>query len=171
MNKTSNGQPDLFLGAQDDPDLLSKRIERNSFVARIWKYEKSILLILGFMVVGVISYSLGVEKGRQDLVSAKTVRAGHQLVAAKEMAAPAPLVTPVPKRQEELFSVQVATFNARSHAQREVESLARKGFKAFILAKGKYFVVCVGKFSDKSSAQPVLSELSRNYKGCYIRRM
>ena len=175
-------QPDLFLGAQDDPGLLARRIERNSFVARIWKYEKVILFILGFLVVGIVSFSLGVEKGRRENKPVFNLPAPvREQVSLPKQSINMPIIEKEPEKAPRIeplatavkgeYCIQVATFNTRNYAQKEVETLLKKGFRAFVITKGKHFVVCVGNFSDKLSAQPVLSELGRYYKGCYIRRI
>lgn len=180
MEKGEKEQLDLFLGAQDNPDLLARRIERKHFVARIWGYEKTILLLLCFLVVGIVAFSLGVEKGRKGkIVSLEAVPKPviKEVVLQKESPAESAKedvsagVSPAQTELKEGYTIQVATFNTRNYAQKEVDLLSKRGYKAFIVTKGKHIIVCVGNFSDKTNAQPVLSELGRYYKGCYIRRL
>ncbi len=69
------------------------------------------------------------------------------------------------------YTVQVASFASAEYARKEAASLGKKGFDNFIISKGKYVIVCVGKFSKKEEANVALSRLQKTYKDCMIRRL
>jgi len=69
------------------------------------------------------------------------------------------------------YTVQVASFRTNSYAQKEVDLLKKRGYKAITLNKGEHIILCVGNFPEKEEAQALLSELSRYYKDCRIRRL
>ncbi len=69
MEKQAGHQLELFSRSQDNPELSANRSERNSFVARIWGYEKTILIIIALLITGIISFSFGVEKGKRTAVN------------------------------------------------------------------------------------------------------
>ena len=117
------------------------------FFTRIRGYEKVLLLIMGLVLLSIISFSLGVEKGRRiGLISNKNIDSDN-------------------------YTIQIASFKDRELALRQAQFLARKGFSPLVFARGSYIILCVGKFSNQESAQPLLSQLQRTYAGCRIRRL
>jgi len=72
---------------------------------------------------------------------------------------------------EKLYTVQVASFRQEKYAQKEAASLKDKGYEIFVLPKGKYSIVCVGKFALKREAQSVSHSLKKQYKDCLIRSL
>jgi hypothetical protein len=174
MSQSGGDQLELFSDPQEDPKRAVNRTQRNSFIAKIWGYEKVILFIILFFVTAVVSYSLGVEKGRRSPVSIiqpAAVIAEERLVveAPRKIEPLAP--APASSNQGGNYTIQVASFKGSSYAKKEAELLNKRGFKAFVLNKGKYTILCVGRFPDKERAQPLLSELRKKYKSCYIRRL
>ena len=123
------------------------RIPKNPFFLRIRGYEKVMLLIMGLVLTSIISFSLGVEKGRSV--------SGVQNNAL----------------QQAKFTIQIATFKNKQLALREAQLLLKEGLAPMAFAKGDYIVLCVGKFSNQESAQSLLIQLQRTYAGCRIRRL
>jgi len=117
------------------------------FFTRIRGYEKVLLLIMGLVLLSIISFSLGVEKGRRvALISNKNI-------------------------ELENYTIQIAVFKSRDLALRQAQFLERKGLSPLVFARGNYIILCVGKFSNQESAQPLLTQLQRTYAGCRIRRL
>lgn len=177
MSQPGN-QLDLFSDPQDDPKTAENRAQRNSFVTRIWGYEKTVLIVILLLVTSIISFSLGVEKSRRTSVNQTVALVKEQPAAVESPKAielplkpPVDVKPPLALKQDGNYTIQVASFKASSSARREAEMLNKRGFKTFIFKKGKYTILCVGNFPNKESAQPLLSELSKNYKSCYIRRL
>ena len=52
-----------------------------------------------------------------------------------------------------------------------VSQLKSKGYTAFSLTKGKYTVICVGRFNAKEDAQINLVKMKNSYPDCQIRRL
>lgn len=187
MEKNNYSQLELFSNAQRSASLGGEA--RTSFLRRIWAYEKTILMVIGFTVTSVIAFSLGVEKGK-NLVS---VKARFDTAAVKKQAVPAAIAmkTTVTKKplpaatiKQELFvpevkpkvpqqgyTIQLATFKNREFANKEADDLRKKGLSPLVVSKGAYMVLCVGNFSDKETAKSLLSELGKKYQGCFIRRI
>ena len=173
-------QLELFSDSKEDPKTAANRAQRNSFVARIWGYEKVVLIIILLLVVSIVSFSLGVEKGRRGLTNQAFTVVNKPVVVespkvAESLNPPAEpklvVLKPVVPSQAGRYTIQVASFKASSYARKEAEQLNKKGFKAFTVNKGKYVILCIGNFPNKETAQPLLSELSKYYKSCYIRRL
>ena len=162
---------------------------RGSFFGYIRAYEKIILLILGIIATGIISFSFGVEKGKSITASAANSRfnsaavqlktppvaasvAANQITPEQKQSTTTPAVSKAGVRPEDsgAYTIQLASFNNRSNAQKELVTLKKKGFSALMLSRGKYVVLCVGNFSSEEKAQVLLSEFKKRYKSCYVRR-
>ncbi|MFH1190627.1 MAG: SPOR domain-containing protein [Candidatus Omnitrophota bacterium] len=145
VEKQDYTQSEFFLS--DDRNRQYKPRPRNSFFLRIRGYEKALLLIMGLVLISIISFSLGVEKGRQPAgVKNNTIGSTG-------------------------YTIQLATFKNKQLALQEAQRLLKEGLIPMAFAKGDYIVLCVGKFSNQESAQPLLIQLQRTYAGCRIRRL
>lgn len=155
-----------------------------AFISYVSKYEKIILVIIGFVITVVASYSLGVKKGK-SFSALKTN--SHLDIAAKPKAVILPVSVPIQpiieqqykpvvkieKNKEYIqnYTIQVASYSNMVSAQKEAASLKRKGLAPLLLSKGKFSIVCVGKFPSKEQAQILLSKLRKQYLDCHIRRL
>jgi len=122
-------------------------IARSSFFTRIRGYEKTLLLIMLLVLISIVSFSLGVEKGKRIAFSPETTGSLSG------------------------YTIQVAAFRSRELAGREALILAKKGFSPLAFANGDYVILCVGRFPNQKSAQPLLNQLQRTYASCRIRRL
>jgi len=177
MEKQSNPQMELFAQASDSSHL--KVNSGNGIIERIWAHEKTVLIIIAFLVTGIIAFSAGVEKGKRNILNEQS----KQLVLVKpQNTAPAPAVivrkeealtqvVPLTAQKQGAFTIQVASFKTKANAQKEAENIKKRGLSAILLNKGSYVILCVGNFPNKETAQPLLSELSRRYGSCQIRRL
>lgn len=179
MEKANFSQLELFRQNKSDADF---RVRRSSaFFNNIRNYEKTILLIIGFIITGIISFSLGVEKGKRQ-VAAKID--AHLDIAFK--AGPSekkvvfrPLEKQEGKRNEqaqpkeyiENYTIQIASFKAKASAQNEIEAFKKKGLNTLVLSKSGYTVVCVGNFTNRDKAKALLTQLRKQYRDCFIRRL
>ena len=148
----------------------------------ISKYERTILIIIGFVITGIASFSLGVEKGK-SFILLKTD--SHLDIAVKpksslSVSAPKQITKDQqyqPKEKDELkeyiqnYTIQVASFLNRINARKEADTLKRKGLSPLVLSKGKFSIVCVGNFSKREEAESLLPKLRKQYQDCRIRRL
>lgn len=199
MERTDNRQLDFFSQQQKPPSDTISREKNSSFLNFIRAYEKTVLLIMGIIVTGVISYCLGVEKGRGLSAAKSNLRIDVAKVPSEKMQktlfnrtvtlrqeepfpawekkpekiikTPAPISEPAPKTDSGSFTIQLASFRSRGSAQDEAKTLQKKGLSPLIAAKGEYIILCVGSFSNRETAKPLLSELKKRYQDCYIRRL
>ena len=146
VEKQDYSQSELF-SSPDNGGQYKPRIPKNPFFSRIRGYEKVMLLIMGLVLTGIISFSLGIEKGK---------RIGW-------------VKNNTPDRSG--YTIQLVTFKNKQLALREAQLLLKEGLTPMVFAKGDYIVLCVGKFSNQESAQPLLIQLQRTYAGCRIRRL
>jgi hypothetical protein len=163
-----NGHVQLELFTQGNKPAPVKTEREHRFLSSIRRYEKIILFIIGFFVTGLISFSLGVEKGKGMAAPPKN-SANLDLA---NVVKPEPEAPPkMPAQLQNYYTIQIASYRTNSSAQKEAEGLRKKGFSAAIIAKGDYNIVCVGNFPDREKARPSLSELKKRYDDCFIRRI
>jgi len=174
--KDEHSQLELFCQGKDPNEKRPGSRLSNSFWVYISNYEKIILVVIGFIITGIISFCLGVEKGKR--VTSPELNRRFDIAQKQELKSQElkPLSTkreviPLPQIQEGGYTVQVASFQTKRNAEIETEKLKKKGFSALVLSKGEYIIVCVGNFSDKETAKSLLPRLKQNYRDCYIRRL
>jgi len=74
--------------------------------------------------------------------------------------------------QDELFTIQVASFKLRKNAQREAKRLEDGGHEdIFVMPKGSYSIVTVGRFSKRQEAKIFSNKLKNRYNDCLVRRL
>jgi len=172
-------QLELFSQSAPDSARVAGTKHSSSLIAQIRKGERIILVIVAIAVSSIISFSLGVEKGKRlAVVTRNTV--SFDLAAAtppkiQAMVTPqaATVTLPAPQVSTVIsgYTIQLASYKTMEGAQKEAQILKKRGLATIILTKGSYKVLCVGRFNNKETAQPLLSELSSRYAGCYLRRL
>ena len=184
--KEQNLQLELFSNAKE-PD--GQKAMHSSMLASLWNYEKTILIIIGIAVIGIISFSFGVERGRRVSVplageSVPTVNSGTPSTTAaavlKAPTVPDNAITikkeDVPKKQDSIkerqgYVIQLASYKTKALAQKEAETLKKRGLYPLVMSKGSFTVLCVGNIANKEAAQSLLTELKKRFRDCYIRRL
>ncbi len=164
MEKQNNSQFELFSESGVSARISGHKADR-TFLAYIHYYEKTLLVIIGIVVTCIISFSLGIERGKSLSMSSSIPIEHVQQIKAREETVKEP-ETP----EKEHYIIQLASYKTRTYAEREAELLRKKGLAPLILNKGSYTVLYVGNFPSRKTAQSLLSELKKRYNDCYIRR-
>lgn len=188
MDKDNHTQLDLF--SQANTASAGSRAYSSPFLEQLKNYERGILATIAVIIIGIVAFSLGVEKGKQ-IVSFNPAKATAP-AGVKPQANPVKESRPskagiVPqqansqkeentkykelKKNLQKYTIQLASYSARSNAQKEAETLKKRGLAAIIQPKGKYIALCVGNFPDKETAQSLLPQLKKQYRDCRIRRL
>jgi hypothetical protein len=68
------------------------------------------------------------------------------------------------------FTLQAATYGNEEYARQDALQLKAKGFQSFLIKNGKYWLVCVGNFTNKDNASGFLGKLPGQYRDIQIRR-
>ena len=76
-----------------------------------------------------------------------------------------------PEQGKNAYTIQIASYQARESAEKEMAQLRKTGFSPLVIKKSGYNVVCVGTFNNKEKAKSLLSQLKSKYRDCYIRRL
>lgn len=108
------------------------------------------------------------EENTQSIAGVE-VKAASMANVIKEVLPDIPVL--IPQVQAGNYTLQVASFKAKSNAEQERDTLEEMGFEAFVLQKGDYSIVCVGRFEDKSGAKGYAPKIKSRYKDYLIRRL
>lgn len=153
--------------------------------------ETMMVASIFLIMLMVVMFSLGVERGKKIAMGTRAVRAkavpsapapapaqaGTAVVPAAAPAAvpsnnlPAPHKETVENDGPGGYTIQVASYAQESAAQREAGNLNKKGYKTLVMNKGKFTILCVGKFGEKSEAQSFSKELRKKYRDCLVRSL
>lgn len=174
MEKQPQDQLELFSNSDEDLKSLYKKPQTSYFAKYIWGYEKTILIVIAILIASIVSFSLGVEKGKRIKNPVKPevntyVKLNENLLPKEE--ATKEQVALVSNFKRDTYTIQVASFKTDTYAKKEAESLKRRGYIPITLNKGEHVILCVGNYSNKEEAQALLSELRKYYKDCRIRRL
>lgn len=170
-------------------------------LAKVRGCQKAIFQAIAFIFVGLVSFSLGVEKGRKLIVrvtpqeiKAPFVPLNEAIGGAAVNDKPQKLEPDVKEESGSLlaknqnqpkalkpqpaaitakaqYTIQVASISRSENVKKELSRLENKGYHAFGLLKGKYTVICVGKFAAKDHAQDSLAKLKNKYPDCQVRKL
>ncbi|MFC1658321.1 SPOR domain-containing protein [Candidatus Omnitrophota bacterium] len=175
----SQFQLELFQSQQYQAERAKGHSQRGTFFGFLRAHEKAISFVIVFLIVSLISFSLGVAKGRR---SAAVVKNEERLINRAKLTQPkqqeiqkAEVVQPAEKTKEKevvaKYTIQVASFKTNTYAQKEAGRLQQKGLEVSVLPKGDFVVVYVGNFSERQDAEAAQSKLRKTYQDCIIRRL
>ena len=170
-------QKDLFEQFQEANKKITKKT--TFFLPQLKKiatlsYENIIFLVIGFVMSSIIFFSLGVEKGRQDVnrinKEAQDVRPETMLQNKNQDPQKTSLLPQkVEQKTQNKYIIQLAAFRKKEAAEEEIVKLRKKGYAANIKKSGDFYQLYVGSFQNKETAQRLLKELEEKYKDCYIK--
>ena len=165
-------------------------VSKTSFLEKTFitlRLDQAIGLTLALLVIYVLTFSWGVEKGKRSLresqgirpVSAEAVSpAASQTIIASVAKTPSVVMTDesVPKevpitvselpkpaaqvvRPDGKFTIQHVTYITQSAADREIQKLAKRGYSSFVIPSGKHLQVCIAAFQSRQDASQLLRQL------------
>lgn len=178
-------QPELFPNftqEQNEPRPVKKIIFPQKKLKITLPYEGIFLLIIGFMMVVIISFSLGVEKGKRIKSAQLTplsLRESQEPIRSSQKTAMGllPVHEEISKEKEALpvdhsrpYTIQVVTYRRKGYAREEMARLEKRGYQPFIITSGEYIQLCVGTYSNQKEARQLQKILKKTYRDCYVRR-
>lgn len=156
--------------------------------------EKMVFAAIGVIMLMVIFFALGVEKGKtagySKFTQTKTAHRGiveapailvssarAPIVVAKSPAVAniTPKVNPATVRTQAEFDktkpymIVAAAFSREDFALKEVGRLKTAGLEAFVYYGEPYYLACVGSFKDRTAANTTLSKVKRMHQDAYVR--
>lgn len=158
--------------------------------------ENIIVVGIVLLMTFVLFFSFGVERGRrlsvaktqvdpakksvaepfvQEMPVSETISLDTQDLAAEAEEATKEEIISVPIEKqltdEQIFTIQVASFKQESSARKEADSLGHMGTDIFVVPKGGYSIVCVGKFSEREKAKQFSKRLKTKYRDLLVRSL
>ncbi|MCM8766015.1 MAG: SPOR domain-containing protein [Candidatus Omnitrophica bacterium] len=132
-----------------------KKLFPYGFVNIRLSYEGMVFSFIVFMLLGVIIFSLGVERGKhlKFLNDHKTL----------------PLESSSGKAVYKPYTIQIASYRDKKMAVKLIRELIQDGYKPFVIQNQSIYQVCVGKYSNQEIAREVLYDLIKKYRTSYIR--
>ena len=158
--------------------------------------EKMVFAAIGIVMLMVIFFALGVEKGRsaarlkftatktiaKDIVAAPAIpvkSAQVPIVITKSVAATniTPKIKPpaatvksrVAFDKTKPYMVVAAAFSREDLALKEIGKLKTAGLEAFVYYGEPYYLACVGSFQSKDGAQKILNKVRQVHRDAYVR--
>jgi cell division septation protein DedD len=196
INPKRQSQFELFPGAsRNDPETgRAARLIKDLTLS----LENIIVLSIVFVMVLVLFFSFGVERGRRtalrsplsvqaDLVKPVVAVPRRPSLPVIEETVVLPVEIPeevtteseevvhpsldMKNEQEKLFTIQVASFKLEKNAKEEADRLKGAGHDTFVIPKGGHSIVCVGKFIQMDEARKFSNRLKNRYNDCLVRRL
>jgi len=155
-------------------------------------YERLILFIAASCVLLVISFCLGVERGKNVVIPERfnresrdvpslrgpaTNHGGDEAILSpnkKVAAVPQPKKTvklvPAPPASDTAYSIQVATYIKKDTAEDELLRLKRDGLPAYMTQMGKFYLLTVGDYANREEAKKVEGKLKIRYNDCFVKK-
>ncbi|MCX5667841.1 MAG: SPOR domain-containing protein [Candidatus Omnitrophica bacterium] len=157
--------------------------------------EKMVFAAIGIIMLTVVFFALGVEKGksadRLKFTATKTIarEVPAPVVLARSATAPvvvtksaaATNITPktdpqaaAVKAQAVLdktkpYMVVAAAFSREDLALKEVGKLKMAGLEAFVYYREPYYQVCAGSFQSKEAAGKILNKVRQIHRDAYVK--
>ena len=143
------------------------------------KIDKLVFISIAIIMLMVIVYALGVERGRSVMVKPKPAPSvpsyAAPLKASPEIKPqqPANVVTVAAvKEVVKPYTIAVASMSKKDTALVEAARMKSNGFDSFVIFSQPYYVVCVGAFADKTSSasQKELARVKRFCRDAYFKQ-
>lgn len=173
------------------PRILSEdsTVPKSSYLEKTFltlRLDQTIGLTLVLLVIYVLSFSWGVEKGKKSLenqgvrsvpvevlspvvpqavvasvVKTPSIAVNDEPVPKEIPATVAEVSKPAPKviRPEGKYTIQHVTYITQAAADREIQKLAQKGYTSFVIPSGKHLQVCIAAFETRQNASKTLRQL------------
>ena len=151
--------------------------------------EKLVFVSIGITMLLVVSFALGVEKGKAtskcveakiipaqtqvSTVQVKTVNTVTNVVPKDRAQASTAKSVPVAPQglsdKSKPYTIVAAAFSKEVFATQEVSHLKAIGLDAFIIKGDPYYLACVGSFANKDAAKTILNKIKQMHKDAYVR--
>lgn len=161
-----------------------------------FSYENLVLFFIVFIMLLVVFFSLGVEKGKRivshreiariDRAVDKVVKRPTKVEEGKSKTFITPVEIDIDKFKdvklgttiekaadvpEKPYTIQVIAFKKEENAKKEVEQLKSKGYDVFMIPSSEWIQVCIGRYTNKEESKKDFDILKKKYPTCYLRKI
>ena len=158
--------------------------------------EKMVFAAIGVIMLMVIFFALGVEKGRSAAhaklrATKTTIRNAIKAPETPAKLAPVPITitrgiastnitlrvnpaamaakAPDAFDKTRPYMIVTAAFSREGFALKEVGKLKAAGLDAFVYYGEPYYLSCIGSFQSKAAAQKILNKVKQMHRDAYVR--
>jgi cell division septation protein DedD len=189
-----NTQKELFEFDQPrrQPKRFSQLFQKADFAVSL-SAEKLVFVSIGIIMLMVVSFALGVERGKvvsEGFAGSEPMVNSPKAVVQPRVAPVAPVQqTVVPKAagttanvtskekappqtvddKGKPYTIVVAAFSKEAGAVTEVSRLKAGGIDGFVYHSEPYYLACVGAFANKDSAQKMLTKVRQTHRDAYVK--
>lgn len=128
--------------------------------------EKLTFLLIGTVLLIILTFCLGVERGKR--IASGAAKAPETM----QVKAPVQAKAPTEKKSgstEKIHTIRIATYINKTSAENITAKIKKEGFPAYIVKSGNFFLICVGDYNTRQDAEAALSTLKKNYQDSYIK--
>ncbi len=162
-----------------------------------FSYENVVLLFIVFIMLAVLFFSLGVERGKrmakqgsgwprkpsanivpQNADEEKRFDCIEQPIAETYQDTLKETVEETERHIQNIsvqtvkpYTIQVISFKKEANVEREMERLKKDGYEVFTIPAREWFQICVGRYANKKDSEKDLNALKKRYPTCYVRRI
>lgn len=150
-------------------------------------YENFILFFIVLIMLFVVFFSLGVERGKKVNVGGERIMAGAEAGAGQTAGEPVKKEeAPMAEKEKEMpaekkpiaalakpYTIQVIAFKKGQElrAEKELDRLKKDGYEAFTISSGEWIQICAGRYSSKEDTKKDCDSLRARYPTCYVRKV
>ena len=139
--------------------------KNNSVTVKPQVIEKQAVNLLSKEIKSSVKKNLVVSSVESEIIEAESEKSISVDVFSEEES-----LEKEKKIIEDGYTIQVASFKLEKNAKKEALRLKDKGHNTFVIPKGDYSIVCVGKFVEKIQAQKFSHKLKDRYRDLLVRR-
>jgi len=141
------------------------------------KIDKLVFISIAVIMMMVVVYALGVERGRSVAARPSSAPVSQQTAPGKTVSEikpqPANIAAAAAVKQViKPYTIAVASLSKKETALGEAARMRANGFDSFVVYSQPYYVVCVGAFADKTSSasQKELTRVKRFCRDAYFKQ-
>lgn len=175
INYSKEGQAEFFsefqASGRNKLAYFKKEIALGKKMVLSISYENLALFLIILIMVVVVFFSLGVERGKRIAIkNMRTWAMPHADKAAKK-ALPTEDNAIAWQTINKPYTIQIMAVKKIAEAEQETARLNSGGYKAFIVQSGSWYHVCVGRYVSTAELANDLAAIKVKYPDCYVRKM
>ena len=199
-NPSSDYQDELF--REFSEGIPSKKgrfgnVRESLLRSKMVSFEQILFASIGALIILVLVFSLGVERGRQmtktcqipevrlvtpvlpkeEKVTAvnQSQQDGAPVSSQKEIAVAAQELPKTEivqtKKETKGYTVQIVTYKDKKSAEKLQKEIHSKGQKTFLMPKGELMVLCIGEYTTSSEAGKATQLFRKQFPDCFVRKL
>lgn len=147
-------------------------------IALSLSYENIIILTIGLIMLLIVCYSFGVERGKylaqhkfveKDIAKIKQQPGTNKQEQSQKIETKKPSKPNLNAPGSSKYTIQVGCFRKATSINKAIKGLKSIGMHPFVIQQGILDSVCVGSYNNKSEADADLKKIRKLYSDSYVR--